>query len=84
MKHNLFLASLLMTFICFWSTLGFATRAIQLRKREVPLFPNYLQSPYNHLFFASRFSDAGLRARRIALFSALGLVLFVALDFFLS
>ena len=84
MKHSILVASMLMTFVCFWLTLGFATRAMQLRKRDVPLFPSWLQSPYNHLFVASRFSDAGLRARRIALLSALGLVLFVALDFLLS
>jgi len=64
--------------------LGFAVRAIQLRKRELPLFPAPLFSPFQHLFAASHFSDAGLRARRVAFASAVGLVVFAALDFIFS
>jgi hypothetical protein len=67
-------------FIFFWSALGFATRAIQLRKAEIPLFASWMQSPYNHLFFAGRFTDAGLRARRIAGLSAIGLLVIIAVD----
>jgi hypothetical protein len=73
--------SYFLIFVFFWSTLGFATRAIQLRKPEVPLFPTWLQSPYNHLFFADRFTDAGLRARRIATLSAVGLILVAGVSY---
>jgi hypothetical protein len=55
-----------------------------LRKRELPLFPAPLFSPFQYLFAASHFSDAGLRARRVAFASAVGLVAFAALDFIFS
>jgi hypothetical protein len=55
-----------------------------LRKRELRLFPAPLVSPFQHLFAASHFSDAGLRARRVAFASAVGLVVFAALDFIFS
>ena len=84
MRHPLFIASMLMTFLCFGSTAAFSVRAIQLRKPGLPLCPAPLSGPFNHLFFASHFSDAGLRARRIAFVSFLGLIIFVALDFLLS
>jgi hypothetical protein len=74
--------SYLLIFILFWSTLGFATRAIQLRKPGVPLFPSWLQSPGNHLFFADRFTEAGLRARRIAMLSGALLVLVFVISYF--
>jgi hypothetical protein len=84
MTQTLFVGSLLMTFVCFWLTLGFAVRAIQLRKPGLPLCPVPLVSPFQHLFAASHFSYAGLRARRVAFVSAVGLVVFAALDFLLS
>jgi hypothetical protein len=59
--------------------LGFAVRAIQLRKRNVPLNPGWPTGPWIHLFYTERFSESGLRARRICLLSALGLIIFVAL-----
>jgi hypothetical protein len=75
---------MVMTFVCFWSMLGFAIRAIQLRKRGLPLCPVPLASPFQHLFGASHFSDVGLRARRVAFVSAVGLLVFLALDLVLS
>jgi len=68
----------LLLFILFFSMMGFATRAVALRKPSIPLFPTPMQSPYNHLFFASRFAEAGLRARRIAGYSAVGVLIIVA------
>ena len=84
MKHSILAGSMLMTFVCFCSMLGFAVRAIQLRKPNLPLCPVPLASPFYHLFSASHFADAGLRARRIAFLAAVGLILFVALDFLSS
>jgi hypothetical protein len=84
MKHTLFIGSMLMTFVCFWATAAFAVRAIQLRKPGLPLFPTPLQSPFNHLFFTSHLSEAGMRARRLALVFGIGFLLFAALDFLLS
>jgi len=84
MKHTLLVGSLVMTFVCFWTMLGFAVRAIQLRKRELPLFRAPLVSPFQHLFAAGHFSDAGLRARRVAFAAAVGVVVFGALDFVFS
>jgi hypothetical protein len=75
---------MLMTFVCFWSMLSFAVRAIQARKPGLPLCPVPLASPFFHLFSADHLSAAGLRARRIAFLSTVGLILFVALDFALS
>ncbi len=73
-----------MIYVCFWSTLGFATRAIQLRKQDVPLNPGWPHGPWIHLFFVDRFSEAGLRARRICFFSALGLIIFITLAVLIS
>jgi hypothetical protein len=84
MKHSLFVGSMLMTFVCFWLAATFSVRAIQLRKHGLPLLCGPLGSPFNHLFFASHLSEAGLRARKIAFSALVGLVLFVALDFLLS
>jgi hypothetical protein len=84
MRHQLFVFSMFMTFVCFWSAVAFTVRAIQLRKDGLPLLCGPLGSPFNHLCFANHLSEAGLRARKVA-FSALdGLALFVALDFLLS
>ena len=84
MRHALFVISMLMTFVCFWSAAAFSVRAIQLRKPGLPLLCGPLGSPFNHLFFASHFSQPGLRARRIAFISYVALAVFVALDFMLS
>jgi hypothetical protein len=53
-------------------------------KARYPTFPKLAAKPYNHLFFGSRFSPEGLRARKIAFLATLGLILFGALDFTLS
>jgi hypothetical protein len=74
--------SMLVLFVCFWSMLGFGTRAIQLRKPGVQLFPTWLYNPYHHLFFADRFTAAGLRARRLAGVFAIGLLLDVIVVYF--
>ena len=74
--------SMLILFVCFWSMLAFATRAIQLRKPEVGLFSLWSRNPYWHLFFADRFTTAGLRARRLAAFFAIGLVVDIAIVYF--
>ena len=84
MRHALFVASMIMGFVCFWSLLAFSIRAIQLRKEGLPLLSGPLGSPFNHLFFPSHFSHAGLRARRIALLSLVGLIVFAGLAYFLS
>ena len=84
MRHALLVISMLMTFVCFWAAAAFSVRAIQLRKRGLPLFCGPLRSPFNHLFFGGHFSEAGLRARRVALFCYLGLIIFAALAFVLS
>jgi hypothetical protein len=83
MKHALLTGSLLMTFVCFWSSLGFAVRAIQLRKPGLPLCPVPLVSPFQHLFSASHFSEAGLRARTLVFVFGVALVVFTTLDFVL-
>ena len=75
---------MVMTFVCFWAAAAFSVRAIQLRKPGLPLFCGPLASPFNHLFFASHFSEAGLRARKVALFCYLGLIIFVGLAFVFS
>jgi hypothetical protein len=84
MRHALLVFSMFMTFVCFWAGAAFSVRAINLRKPGLPLCPAPLCSPFNHLFFANHFSDAGLRARRVAIISYLALIAFVGLDFLLS
>jgi hypothetical protein len=84
MRHELLVASMFMTFVCACAGAAFSVRAINLRKPGLPLFPSPLCSPFNHLFYASHFSEAGLRARRVAFFCYVGFALFAALDFLLS
>ena len=84
MRHALLVFSMLMTFVCFCSGAAFSVRAIQLRKPGLPLLCGPLGSPFNHLFFATHFSEAGLRARRVAIVSYLALIAFVGSDFLLS
>jgi hypothetical protein len=84
MRHALLVFSMFMTFVCFWTGAVFSVRAINLRKAGLPLCPPPLCSPFNHLFFASHLSEAGLRARRVAIISYLALIAFVGLDFLLS
>lgn len=76
--------SYFLMFVLFWSTAGFATRAIQLRKPHVPFQQNWMLSPYHHLFFADRFTEAGLRARRIAALSGIAFVVVFTLSYFLG
>ena len=64
--------------------LGFAVRAIQLRKQNVPFNPGWPHGPWIHLFFADRFSDAGLRARRICILSTFGVIISIALAALIS
>jgi hypothetical protein len=80
----MFIASMFITFVCFWATAGFAVRAIQLRKPGLPLCPAPLLSPFYHMFSRSHFSEAGLYARAISFAFAVGLLVFGALDFLLS
>jgi hypothetical protein len=72
-----------MTFVCFCLAAAFSVRAIQLRKHGLPLLCGPLGRPFNHLFFASHLSKAGLHARRVAFAALTRLVVFVVLDFLL-
>jgi hypothetical protein len=83
MRHALLVFSMLMTAVCSAAGAAFSVRAINLRKPGLPLFLSPLCSPFNHLFFASHFSEAGLRARRVAIIFFLGLIAFLALDLLL-
>ena len=84
MRHALLVGSLFMTFVCFWLAAAFSVRAIQLRKRGLPLLCGPLGSPFNHLFLAGHLSEAGLRSRKVAFAACAGLVVFTAIDFLLS
>jgi hypothetical protein len=80
MKNPIYLASLFATFVCFWCTLAFGVRSVQLRKPGEPLMPFLLVSPMIYLFCPSRLSSAGLRARKWCFIFASGLAVCVAVD----
>jgi len=79
MKGFLQMSCFLLTFICFWVCLAFAVRTVQLRKPGLPLFPSWLESPFNHPLSSTHLSEAGLRARRKCFGFGIASIAFTAL-----
>jgi hypothetical protein len=82
--YVVFVAAVLGGFVCGFIVVVNMFRTVANRKPDVPLFPNWWESPFNILFRPSQLTDRGLSARRCCVDGSLGFLVCLVVAAFIA